>query len=380
MMSNRVVTVAVYLSVSLSLASVLGCSTKAPQQTAVMRSVGDLGMTGRRIRVGATNLLNVYMSTVEVAADSIISATADPGVQYNALVWKANAIPAYQTAMFHPDPLISFVDGWTLTVQMREYFEAGGGADLFGPQQPLAVLTSQRLEAATDSAVSARLEPAVYDRLRSFVYAWAEQHPLDNPLFLRRSVAEVVADVLGAERLGGMSTLGSMAEMAQDAQQMALVFAGYMPKEVRWQSELLIASLTDSLRFNSLLAAIEQMEVMQETARFLRETPELVTRERAAVFREINTERMETLREIDRQRLATLQEMMTWARSEREAMLAEMVRVVASEREAVLADVDEITRGVVDHIFLRLVQVGAAVVVLAFVGLLLLGRRRARES
>jgi hypothetical protein len=379
-MSNRSASAVACLSVALSLVTLPGCSTKAPQQTAVMQSVGDLGMTGRRIRIGATNLLNVNMSTVEVAADSIISATGDPGVQYNALVWKANAIPAYQRAMFHPDPLVSLVDGWTLTVQMREYFDEGGGGDLFGPQQPLAVRTSLRLEAATDSAVAARLEPEVYGRLRRFVYAWAEQHPLDNPLFLRRSIVEAVADVLGAERLGGMSTLGSMAEMAQDAQQMALVFASHMPKEIRWQSELLIASLTDSLRFNSLLTAIEHMEVIEETTRFLRETPGLLASERAAVFREISEERLEMLREIDRQRLMTLQELMTWARAEREAMLAEMAGMVAREREAVFADVDAITRGVVDHIFLRLVQVGAALVVVAFVGLWLLGRARSRAA
>jgi hypothetical protein len=379
-MSNRIVSAAACLSVVLSLVTLPGCSTKAPEQTAVMQSVGDLGVTGRRIRVGATNLLNVYMSMVEVSADSIIAATTDPGVQYNALVWKANAIPAYQRSMFHPDPLISFVDGWTLTVQMHQYFETGYGGDLFGPQQSFAVRTSKRLEAATDSAVAARLEPDVYGRLRRFVYAWAEQHPLDNPLFLRRSVAEVVADVLGEERLGGMSTLGSMAEMAQDAQQMALVFAGHMPKEIRWQSELLIASLTDSLRFNSLLTAIEHMEVIEETTRFLRETPGLLASERAAVFREISEERLEMLQEIDRQRLTTLQELMAWARAEREAMLAEMAGMVAREREAVFADVDAITRGVVDHIFLRLVQVGAALVVVAFVGLWLLGRARSRAS
>ncbi|KPK56266.1 MAG: hypothetical protein AMS21_12875 [Gemmatimonas sp. SG8_38_2] len=282
--------------------------------------------------------------------------------------------------MFHPDPLVSFVDGWTLSVQMREYFEAGGGRDLYGPEQPLAVTTSRRLKIATDSAVAAKLEPETHNRLRSFVYDWAERHPLDNPLFLRRTVAEAAADVLGAERLGGMSTLGSMAEMAQDAQQMALVFASYMPKEVRWQSELLIASLTDSLRFNSLLAAIANMEVMEETTRFLRETPELIAEERAAVFSEIHKERLETLREIDRQRLATLQDVMAWVRTEREILLQEIAGAVASEREAVFTDVETIARGIVDHIFLRLAQMGAVVAVLALVGLWLLRRGRPRAA
>jgi hypothetical protein len=98
-----------------------------------------------------------------------------------------------------------------------------------------------------------------------------------------------------------------------------------------------------------------------------------------AVFREINQERLETLGEIDRQRLTTLQELMTFARAEREAMLAEMARMLTDEREAVFADVDTITHGVVDHIFLRLVEVGAIVAVLALVGLWLLGRARASQ-
>lgn len=379
-MLNRISATEFCLPVALALAFLSGCSAKAPEQTAVMQSVGDLGVTGRRLRVGATNLLNSYMSIVEVTADSIIAETTDPGVQYNALVWKANAIPAFQRAMFHPDPLVSFVDGWTLSVQMREYFEAGSGRDLFGPQQPFAVTNTRRLEVATDSAVSARLGQQVHDRLRRFVYAWAEQHPLDNPLFLRRSVAEAAAEVLGAERLGGLSTLGSMAEMAQDAQQMALVFAGYMPKEVRWQSELLVASLTDSLRFNSLLASVENMEVLMETARFLREAPDLIARERTAAFDEISEERLAVLSEIDRERVQTLQEMMAWARSEREVAMEEMARIIASEREAVFADVDTITRGIVDHIILRLVQVGAVLAVLMLVGLWLFGRARASSA
>jgi len=373
---NRLVSSAICLPIALSLASLHGCSTMAPQQSAVIEAVGDIDVPRQRIRVAAMNALYLYMSSVELTADSIMDATTDPGVKYNALVWKANAIPALQRAMFHPDPLISFADGWTLTVQMREYFENGTGRDLFGPQQTLAVSSSKRMEMATDAAVGAKLEPDVHDRLRRFVYDWAARHPLDNPLFLHRSITEATAEELGALRLGGTGTLGSMAEMAQDFQQMALVYAGQMPKEVRWQSELLIASLTDSLRSDSLLAAIDRMEVMEETTHFLREAPGIITREREAVFREIQEERIAMLRELDRQRLTTLQEIMAWAHAEREAMVEEMSRVVVSEGQALGAT----TRNLIDHAFLRLLQVGALLVGLVFLGFWLLGRARAPSA
>ncbi len=375
-MLNRIGTSAFYLPLALSLPLLSGCRMMAPQQATVIEEVGDIDVSRQRLRVAAMNSMYLYMSSVELTADSIIGTATDPDVRRNALAWKTNAIPAIQRAMLHPDPFVAFVDGWAMTVQMREYFEEGNGRGLFGPQQPHAVSSSRRMEMATDTAVAARLQPEVYDRLRRFVYDWAAQYPLDNPLFLRRSLTEAVAEELGEVRAGGLGTVGSMAEMAQDFQQMAQVYAGYMPKEILWQSELLIASLTDSLRFDTLLAAIDRMAVMEATTSFLRETPALLAEERKAVFREVQEERTEMLREIDRQRLMTLQEILAWARVEREAMLEEMASIVGDEGEAL----GEITRAVVDHVFLRLLQVGAVLVLLALLGFWVLRRARIPSS
>jgi len=373
---NRIGTSAFYLPMALSLPLLSGCRTMAPQQATVIEEVGDVDVSRQRLRVAAMNSMYLYMSSVELTADSIIGTATDPDVRRNALAWKTNAIPAIQRAMLYPDPLVAFVDGWAMTVQMREYFEEGNGRGLFGPEQPHAVSSSRRMEMATDTAVAARLQPEVYDRLRRFVYDWAAQYPLDNPLFLRRSLTEAVAEELGEVRAGGLGTVGSMAEMAQDFQQMAQVYAGYMPKEILWQSELLIASLTDSLRFDTLLAAIDRMAVMEATTSFLRETPALLAEEREAVFREVQEERIEMLREIDRQRLMTLQEILAWARVEREAMLEEMASIVGNEGEAL----GEITRAVVDHVFLRLLQVGAVLVLLALLGFWVIRRARIPSS
>ena len=375
-MLNRIGTSAFYLPMALSLPLLSGCRTMAPRQATVIEEVGDVDVSRQRLRVAAMNSMYLYMSSVELTADSIIGTATDPDVRRNALAWKTNAIPAIQRAMLYPDPLVAFVDGWAMTVQMREYFEEGNGRGLFGPEQPHAVSSSRRMEMATDTAVAARLQPEVYDRLRRFVYDWAAQYPLDNPLFLRRSLTEAVAEELGEVRAGGLGTVGSMAEMAQDFQQMAQVYAGYMPKEILWQSELLIASLTDSLRFDTLLAAIDRMAVMEATTSFLRETPALLAEEREAVFREVQEERTEMLREIDRQRLMTLQEILAWARVEREAMLEEMASIVGNEGEAL----GEITRAVVDHVFLRLLQVGAVLVLLALLGFWVIRRARIPSS
>ena len=64
----------------------------APQRPTVIEGVGEIDLTRQRLRVAATNALYLYMSSVELTADSIIQATTDPEVRYNALVWKTNAI------------------------------------------------------------------------------------------------------------------------------------------------------------------------------------------------------------------------------------------------------------------------------------------------
>ncbi|MCL7991619.1 MAG: hypothetical protein M8840_10795, partial [marine benthic group bacterium] len=115
-----------------SLPIVGACSTKAPTTSTAQSAFGAAELPSRRVRIGADHTGARIMGAVEVTADSIIKATSDPDVRRNALAWKANAIPAIQTTTHHPDPLISFVDGWVLALMMADYFETGRGRDQFG--------------------------------------------------------------------------------------------------------------------------------------------------------------------------------------------------------------------------------------------------------
>ena len=192
------------------------------------------------------------MATVELTADSIAQMTDEERVRYNTLVWKANAIPAIQLSMYHSDPMISYLDGWSLVIQMRQYFEAGGGRDLFGSQQQLAVDALTDLEEEALATVESVGQAESVDKTERFVYRWAESHPLTNNLYLRESAVQAVAEFAEAESGAGLSALGSLTETAAGAQQMALVLASYAPKQVSWLSELLIAGMMDSTRVGSL--------------------------------------------------------------------------------------------------------------------------------
>jgi hypothetical protein len=349
-----------------------GCmSTKAPERTGTMEAFG-VDMTSRRARLSAQNLANLYMSTVELTADSIIRVSRDPAIQYAALSWKANAIPAFQRAMFQSDPLVSWVDGWTLIVQMRQFYDVGGaGEDRFGPHQAIAVEGIRAVETQIDSAVMANQPTEVYERFHNFVYNWADSHHL-NDLYLRRSVGEAALTQLSDDRPQGMAQLGTLTEFASDAQHMSLMLATYIPKEVRWQSELLIGSLADTTRLSPVLAAVDSMAVLQALTDLLEQTPGLIAEERAALFREVSRERLAILENLERQRIATLQAAVDLINSERESTVREVSALIASERGAItdaIADskaaIMDGSRGVIDHIVWRVIQVGAIFLLIA---------------
>lgn len=339
--------------------------------------MGSVALPSRRVRVGADHTATAFMNAVEITADSIMVATDDPEVRTQALAWKANAIPALQTVTHHPDPLVSFVDGWTLMVMMENYFATGRGRDIFGPQQPIAVDAMRAVNARVEDDVRRILEGrGDYQFFHDFVQRWAADHPLENDLYLHRSVGVAAADILGDERLGGLSSLGSMEEMALDAQTMARSYLAYAFKTILWQTELLVISMMDTTLISPLLSSVDRMAVTEAATRLMEATPGMVASERALILAE--TERM-----LD----ASLDRTFAMVREERGLIMADVAAMIAAEREAIFAEMRAMTPeimdqvrvdavSIVDHVLWRLAIAGIVLLVLLGLAWVLFGPRR----
>jgi len=344
------------------------CSTKAPTTSTAQAAFGSADLSSRRVRIGADHTGGRIMATVEVAADSIIKAASDPDVRRNALAWKANAIPAIQTATHHPDPLISFIDGWVLAVLMADYFETGRGRDLFGPLQPVATNAMRSLVDGIERdtrRVLAELGSDDYQQFHDFVHEWSASYPIDNDLYLHRTAAVHAADVLGEQQIGGLSSLGTMEEMALDAQTMARAYLAYTFKTVLWQAELMIESMMDTTLITPLLDSVDRMAITSTATRLLEATPDMIASERALILAE--TERMLE---------ASLDRTFALVSEERALIMADVEEMIAREREIIFEElramtpdlvgqVEDTAISVVDHVLLRLaIGIGILVVVL----------------
>jgi hypothetical protein len=87
-----------------------------------------------------------FRTTVAQAADEIVAQSDDPEVDLSALRWKISASSASRRAATQMAPMISLLDTWALSAQMREFLTSGAGATLFKEQQSIAREAATGLE------------------------------------------------------------------------------------------------------------------------------------------------------------------------------------------------------------------------------------------
>ena len=115
-----------------------------------------------------------------------------------------------------------------------------------------------------------------------------------------------------------LDVVAEVSENLADLQRLAL-FADFVPKQARWQAELLLLASTEET--GPLAAPLQNLGVASQAIDRLATTgetvPQLVERERNAMQDIVRAERVETLAEIDQMRLATVEAL----RFERTAIL-----------------------------------------------------------
>ena len=123
-MGTRVPTVRALAVLAMITALISSCGQS---RKTLLDEVDDPQITSAALSAVVFGLASRVTERVETAADSIIDLSDDPEMRRRALVWKIYAIPEAQLAVFQLDPLVAALDTWVFAIQMRHYFETGGG-------------------------------------------------------------------------------------------------------------------------------------------------------------------------------------------------------------------------------------------------------------
>jgi len=373
--------VAVAASVVLSTACV-----SVPQQTDNMKRAGIQDLTASQLRDIVLQFAEEFIQAVELTADSIRAVNDDPLVRRRVLQWKLVSARSVREAALVSDPLLGMVDVWLLAVQARMFIEAPP------PDYPVFSLATREvaLELVRRQEVRARqlaVDIAGAERVAQFeprLLEFAAEHPID-PLTLARTSVMAADSAMLAPVGGGIgNTLAATYWSMRELDDRLSSVNEALSKELRWNIELLAYELAELPVVDSTVGAVRNS--LDRIAALADTLPALVSGERAAVLEALHTELVTLTTEIDAMRLETLEAVSGERMAVIDAIARErlaLLNAVTSERLATLAAVDSMLIGaidhsehLVDHVFWRLLQLGAMTFVLVFVAAVILVRMR----
>lgn len=314
-----------------------------------------------------------FSAVVEEAADRIALETDDPAVELNALRWKTNAIPEARATCFRLEPLAAQFDMWALLIQMDTFFTDGAGSSVFGAQQHVAIdATNELLEhLRVISRRSTETEDAVSKIENDVIRPWADENPIESLSFHRRSSIIRFADYT-KEQGGTIEQFANLEEYVAKLMMIVRVSIAEIPRQARWEAELLVEEQLEELQAERTLRSVDQLAVsvdqisasVERMSGVAVEAPALVASEREVVLAQVQEDLEMVIGEVDRIRLETLEAVA----SERILLADDLERIAHGAIEKSLregfAQVDQTADRTADRVMLR-------VVLLLILGLLL---------
>jgi hypothetical protein len=244
---------------------------------------------------------------------------------------------------------------------MTQYFETGEGAHRFGPQQNIAVEASKRLEDQIADLARLGMKDGDISGALKFVQAWADEHPLDNPLFVRESVAaHYGAGAVDSQLQSGLSAVNSMEEIMGDLEARLKLYAALLPRQIRWETEVAFENTVGVESMARFLSDVDTMRVsLTDIEAFFDGLPDLVSEGGGALLASLEGTGAAMLQAVNEQGTSSMAELKRegerLARAAREERIATLTQVEVIS-QALLAQGQEDMRETIDHVFLRTAQ------------------------
>ncbi len=299
----------------------VGCQSvfQAPKKGLLEQLTPEARLSSMQLRVLVNDFALRFNSRVEEGADQILAQTSDRTIRRNAILWKKNATSAAFRAAARTDPLGAYLDLWILNRQTAALFTSPEGSQLFGPYQGIAVATCRDLEPDLKNIytaigsdlpglntinVAADCDVPVGE---TFVAQFAADYPVRNLYFERKSLSARYIQAVSKPVHELYEVVGQLQENLNELQKLSIVYAEHVPKQARWEVELL---LLDSGQIETIARPLAQFSAMADSVAqvtpIVTSMPQLVQQERHQVQQFVAQERLATMDQIDRMRQATM--------------------------------------------------------------------------
>ena len=254
----------------LALAS--GCATKAPQSAVASDTTPD--------RIALNRFVEYFSVRVERAADDIAQQTQDPTIARNSVYWKMRAIPAAQAALLIADNQAAAIQLWVISAAQVEAFKVGIPVG-FGDGQPIAQQAAKEIDERVKRLASTLLTPEQVTLAEESVQDYVEGHigrtglestPEDARTWsqslssiLHKPVELIEAPLSSLNPTSGLSDTALAVQNFTDEFSRARTELGYLPSELRWNTQLLLMEIEQRLDLSAMTKGVAQVGVSADS-------------------------------------------------------------------------------------------------------------------
>jgi len=227
------------------------------------------------------------------------------------------------------------LDTWAFLFQMKAYMERPTVKQGFGESYFVVAETLRNMDAEMERLIVVAAPSANIADLRQRVGAWAAAQPIQAGLAGRQSADPDVIRKAEEADMGSVASLKSLAESLGDLTARLDAYNAYLPKQARWQAELLLGDIArdpqvDAVKSNVVVLSNE----LAKTSGSLEHMPETMEKAREAIRSDVEGQRLATQAFVREERLQTLDAV----RQERIATVAAIIGAMDDERLAATAD------------------------------------------
>jgi hypothetical protein len=356
-----------------------GCASRSTRKTSSIKQAKNVEISASELSSRNQSLLALYSSEIEGAADNIILESPSPVARREALVWKAEAIPVLQTSLLNTDPVVAVADTWAFIYQMSAYMQQMAVKNRLGVFQSVPTDTLRKMDSEMEQLVLTAAPSADINDLRHKIDLWAAAHPVQGALSGRQSADTDLIRRTYEDDLGALASIKALQEGLGDITVRLDSYNSYLPKQGRWQAELLVGDLARDPQLGAAMSNFAIFtQALNRTSSNLDRVPELAARAREVALGDIDGQRVAAQSFLREERLQTIDALtqerinaMADLRIERLAATADLrgerqiVLDAVHQEEAnavsdlhrlsqqTLNDVDKRSRRIVDHFFWR---------------------------
>lgn len=269
-----------------------------------------------------------FIAVVAQCADDIGAHANDADISTRALRWKLAAASESERAASRIAPMMSLLDTWALTRQMRAFLTPGeAGGELFGAQQAAALEAAGALDRDAQALAQRLTGPAQFGEYQRFVDRYSREHPLTSLEFVRPSVVELWSEAHGGgARL--IDSTGTIPEAMTDLSERLKMSSDALAQQTLWRTQLALREA--GYTGGDVGAALRDLDAsIAKASQAAQNAPQALH----DAIADVRRSSLEVLARID----ASSSTMAAALRTEREALAADVRR----EREAVVAAADQ---------------------------------------